>query len=579
MPKSDLLRRNDQRTPIVNGELVPVATVVQVQQITLAGPFVGDLQITNGGRLIVGNSPDLGARLIVSDKGMLGYNANGLNTFSLWASTYTDPAGASHVPGDLHLGNLAENYLRYDQATGTLGLYTPQGAGFIARRDGTLQAGLASGAHMLWNAAEGALQVRYADDVRIALEASGDAFFDGTVNASGGRIYGLMVVDDILRAGDVDGPAVYLGKFSRENGSGDLIETAEIIATDDHNLPWFHVVAGGETLPGYFHLGGTGQYAQQLSYDGTTLTLDGTIIAQAGTFAGVVAVGPLGALTWANGKGRADATGISHTESVASYWHVKPAAAYFMEINTESNAATYNSLRVNESDGIAGYFSGGYVGLYARSATDQIGVWGYAADLSDPVGVIPDLDTTDPDKTDGIEALTPGVSIYGLTDAGTAGRFVATDGGRGVVAKTNSTDQAALLAWNTSTGPALHAQGYSTLGDGGTTNYTKFSDTGVMTFVGSAYAVPRFAIVVKTADYVATDNDSVIVCNKTAAMTITLPAATGSGKWIAIKSINTGTVTIDGNGSDTIDGQATQTINQWDGMQIVDYAANAWTIV
>lgn len=407
MPKSDLLRRNDQRTPIVNGELVPVATVVQVQQITLAGPFVGDLQITNGGRLIVGNSPDLGARLIVSDKGLLGYNANGLNTFSVWASTYTDPAGASHVPGDLHLGNLAENYLRYDQATGTLGLYTPQGAGFIARRDGTLQAGLASGAHMLWNAGDQALQVRYGEDVKISLGADGNASFDGTVYASGGRIYGTMVVDDVLRAGDVDGPAVYLGRFERDTGT-QVIQTSEVIATDENNLPWFHVVAGGETLPGYFHLGGTGDYSQYLNYDGTELITDGTFISAGGRF-------------------RVDSTGLSFTQASNVYWHVKPSANVFMEI-VSTGSANYNTLRVTEDAGIAGYFSGGYVGVYGKSTTNQIGVWGYSGS----------------DK-----------AVYGLTDSGVGGTFLATDGGRGVVGSTNSATLGGIVARNTGGGPAL----------------------------------------------------------------------------------------------------------------------------
>jgi hypothetical protein len=87
------------------------------------------------------------------------------------------------------------------------------------------------------------------------------------------------------------------------------------------------------------------------------------------------------------------------------------------------------------------------------------------------------------------------------------------------------------------------------------------------------------AVVTKTADYTAAVNDDVIVCNKTTAMTITLPAATGSGQAYAIANINTGVVTIDASGAETINGETTQTVDQWACAQIVDYAAGAWVII
>lgn len=89
----------------------------------------------------------------------------------------------------------------------------------------------------------------------------------------------------------------------------------------------------------------------------------------------------------------------------------------------------------------------------------------------------------------------------------------------------------------------------------------------------------QLAVVTKTADYTAAANDEVIVCNKTTAMTITLPAATGSGQTYSIKNINTGAVTIDGNSADTIDGALTQIIYQWEGIRVHDYAANAWVVI
>jgi hypothetical protein len=76
-----------------------------------------------------------------------------------------------------------------------------------------------------------------------------------------------------------------------------------------------------------------------------------------------------------------------------------------------------------------------------------------------------------------------------------------------------------------------------------------------------------------------TTSDGLIVCNKGTAMTVTLLAATGSGRKRKIKNIGAGVVTVDGNASETIDGQTTQAVNQWNSMTIVDYAAGAWVIV
>lgn len=76
-----------------------------------------------------------------------------------------------------------------------------------------------------------------------------------------------------------------------------------------------------------------------------------------------------------------------------------------------------------------------------------------------------------------------------------------------------------------------------------------------------------------------TTADGLIVCNKATAMTVTLLAATGSGRERTIKSIGLGVVTVDGAGAETIDGQTTQTLNQHDSMTIVDYTTGAWVIV
>ena len=84
---------------------------------------------------------------------------------------------------------------------------------------------------------------------------------------------------------------------------------------------------------------------------------------------------------------------------------------------------------------------------------------------------------------------------------------------------------------------------------------------------------------IKTDTYTATVNDEIIVCNKGTAMTINLPAASGSGQRFDIKNIGAGAVTIDGDSSDTIDGETTQALNQWDSIAIIDYATNKWIII
>lgn len=444
MAKVDLLKRNDVHPPITNGELVPVASVVQVTNLTVNGPYTGDFQITGGGRLIVGANPDLNARIIVSERAMLGYNANSVNTFSLYASNYTDQGGTTHYSGDLHLGNLAANYLKYDQSTGTLGLYTPQGAGFIARRDGTLQAGLASGAHMLWNAGDQAFQVRYGDDVKINLGADGNASFDGTIYANGGRIYGTMAVDDVLRAGDVDGPAVYLGRFERDTGT-EIIETSEIIATDDQNLPWFHVVAGGETLPGYFHLGGTGQYDQHLNYDGTTLELDGTIYARAGSFTGTItaASGTIGG--WLIGTSSLTDQNSTIVLSSTSGINLKAGNSY----------QTFRAVNwLDESDRVIGKVYGirtseNFLQLEATGQTENVAA------------------------TVNLNAFA-GASSTGHVTINAYGNDATSSGATIDVYSDGTTDSVAVTADATK------------IGDGGSTNYSQFDSTGHLTFAGTA---------------------------------------------------------------------------------------------
>lgn len=84
---------------------------------------------------------------------------------------------------------------------------------------------------------------------------------------------------------------------------------------------------------------------------------------------------------------------------------------------------------------------------------------------------------------------------------------------------------------------------------------------------------------IKTDSYPIVAGDGVIICNKATAMTVTLPAATGTGDTYTIKNINTGLVTVDANGAETIDGQATQDVAQWNALKIIDYGAGTWAII
>ena len=335
--KNDNLKRNDATPPIISGDFVPVQSVVAVTNLSVTGPYRGDFQVIDQGRVIVGDDPDTGPRGILAATALRGYNANGINTFAVWFST-----AEGHAPGDIHAGNLAGNYLKYDQAQGTLGLYTPDGAGVIMDNDGTFIAGHQDHGHMKWDAVTGSLKIMSGTETMAEIGDDGNAQFTGIITATGGHITGRMFVDDVLQAGDVDGPAIYLGRFERTNDQNELVETSEIIATDAANNPWFHVTAGGDTAGGgYFALGGQGDYAQRLTYDGTDLVFDGTIYARGGLFTGIVQIDTGGALVWGGGTGKADTNGIH----VAAYeLGSSDSARHHYNITTADQAETLGWL-------------------------------------------------------------------------------------------------------------------------------------------------------------------------------------------------------------------------------------------
>ena len=80
-----------------------------------------------------------------------------------------------------------------------------------------------------------------------------------------------------------------------------------------------------------------------------------------------------------------------------------------------------------------------------------------------------------------------------------------------------------------------------------------------------------------TDTYIILTSDDSVICNKATAFTVTLPTATVGQKY-EISNINTGTVTVEGDGTDTIDGAANITIGQWDNVILQCYAANKWKV-
>lgn len=96
-------------------------------------------------------------------------------------------------------------------------------------------------------------------------------------------------------------------------------------------------------------------------------------------------------------------------------------------------------------------------------------------------------------------------------------------------------------------------------------------------------AVARRAVTSKTANYTATTNDDLIVCDTSSGgFTITLPAVSGiDGKLLQIKKTTSdfNVVTIDGNSSETIDGATTiGLITQYESVTLVA-GASEWHVV
>lgn len=70
-----------------------------------------------------------------------------------------------------------------------------------------------------------------------------------------------------------------------------------------------------------------------------------------------------------------------------------------------------------------------------------------------------------------------------------------------------------------------------------------------------------------------------VICDSPTNINVTLPQAINSGLVYHIKCIGLGSVVVLAVGSDTIDGETTQTVRQWECMDILDAASGKWVII
>jgi len=98
----------------------------------------------------------------------------------------------------------------------------------------------------------------------------------------------------------------------------------------------------------------------------------------------------------------------------------------------------------------------------------------------------------------------------------------------------------------------------------------------------SAIYLSKTAISSGDSPYAVTDSDYTLYCNSAGgAITVDLPAATGSGRFLIIKKIDSSnySITVDGNASEVIDGETTQIItDQWTSIIIQDAGTGTWYI-
>lgn len=108
----------------------------------------------------------------------------------------------------------------------------------------------------------------------------------------------------------------------------------------------------------------------------------------------------------------------------------------------------------------------------------------------------------------------------------------------------------------------------------------KSNGDGTATWATDAGGASSDTVLTKTTTYTVDAADTYIRCNHASTpFTVTLYAATGSGKRVVIKNIGAAVVTIEGNASETIDGALNITLAQYSSVTLEDAASGAWDII
>ena len=108
----------------------------------------------------------------------------------------------------------------------------------------------------------------------------------------------------------------------------------------------------------------------------------------------------------------------------------------------------------------------------------------------------------------------------------------------------------------------------------------KSNGDGTATWAADAGGASSDTVLTKTTTYTVDAADTYIRCNHASTpFTVTLYAATGSGKRVVVKNIGAAVVTIEGNASETIDGALNITLAQYSSVTLEDAASGAWDII
>ena len=82
-----------------------------------------------------------------------------------------------------------------------------------------------------------------------------------------------------------------------------------------------------------------------------------------------------------------------------------------------------------------------------------------------------------------------------------------------------------------------------------------------------------------TSDSTITQNDSIVICNSTDAIALSLQSATGSRDVYYVKNSGAGTVTLTPTLPDLMDGGATYSLLQYEAAVILDYKVHVWVVL